>query len=71
TFTLGSTLAGLAAGSGIVDSSPAGHGGLINQIPTAEPNVNPHSGELLYVESRAAILRDTSQQEDIKVIITV
>ena len=71
TFTLGSTLAGLAAGSGIVDSSPASHGGLINQIPTAEPNVNPHSGELLYVESRAAILRDTSQQEDIKVIITV
>lgn len=34
--------------------------------------VNPYSGELLYIENRAsAISRTSSQQEDIKIIITV
>jgi hypothetical protein len=37
----------------------------------AKSLVDPYSGDLLYVENRAKILRDTSQQEDIKVIITV
>jgi len=33
--------------------------------------VNPYSGEILYIENRAAILRDDDQEEDIKVIVTV
>lgn len=36
-----------------------------------KPPVDPYSGELLYVENRARILRDAAQQEDIKVIVTV
>ena len=70
-FHVGSTVSGLAAGSGVVDSSATSFGGLIGQGSKVKPKVNSHSGELLYVENRAAILRDTSQQEDIKVIITV
>lgn len=33
--------------------------------------VDPHSGEILYIENRAAVDRNAAQQEDIKVIITV
>jgi hypothetical protein len=33
--------------------------------------VDPHSGEILYIENRAAVDRNSAQQEDIKVIITV
>ena len=33
--------------------------------------VDAHSGEVLYIENRARVIRSTSQQEDIKVIITV
>jgi len=32
---------------------------------------DPFSGELLYVENRARIVRDTAQQEDIKVVIAI
>ena len=34
-----------------------------------KPPVDPYSGELLYLENRARILRDAAQQEDIKVIL--
>lgn len=33
--------------------------------------VDAHSGELLYIENRARVIRSTAQTEDIKVIITV
>ena len=33
--------------------------------------VNPYSGDIIYMENRARILRDAAQQEDIKVILTV
>jgi len=33
--------------------------------------VDGHSGELLYIENRARVVRSTSQTEDIKVIVTV
>lgn len=33
--------------------------------------VDAHSGEMLYIENRARVIRDAAQQEDIKVIITV
>ena len=47
-------------------------GGITRAIDSdLPPQVDPYSGELLYVENRASILRDASQQEDIKVIITV
>ena len=32
---------------------------------------DPYSGEIVYMENRAKVLRDAAQQEDIKVIITV
>jgi len=42
-------------------------------ITTAGLNsiVNPYSGEVLYIENRARIIRDAAQTEDIKVVITV
>ena len=33
--------------------------------------INRYSGEVLYIENRARIIRDAEQQEDIKVVITV
>ena len=33
--------------------------------------INPYSGEVLYMENRARVVRDTTQTEDIKVIFTV
>lgn len=36
-----------------------------------EPKVNKYSGELLYVENRAAVTRAADQTEDIKVIIEI
>lgn len=47
------------SGSGTIDSA----GGL--------GEANPFSGEVFYVENRARIIRSTTQQEDVKVIITV
>ena len=35
------------------------------------PDVDPYSGDVLYMENRARVVRDTTQTEDIKVIITV
>ena len=47
-------------------------GGITKAIDSdLPPQVDPYSGELLYIENRASILRDASQQEDIKVIVTV
>jgi len=47
----------------------------INSIVIDSGNIKPlvdqYSGELLYLENRARILRDAAQQEDIKVIVTV
>ena len=47
----------------------------INSITVDKGNekslVNPYTGDLIYIENRAKILRDAAQQEDIKVIVTV
>ena len=45
----------------------------VGTISDADLNgvVDPFSGELLYVENRARIVRNTAQQEDIKVIIAI
>ena len=58
-FTDGETITGSLGGSGVIDS-----GDLFS-------TVDIYSGDLLYIENRARIVRSESQTEDIKVIITV
>lgn len=57
-FNVGQTLTSAAASSTI-------------QIGDTDSAIDRYSGELLYIENRASVLRDAAQQEDIKVIITV
>ena len=38
---------------------------------TDQPEIDRHSGQVLYVENRYRIIRDAEQQEDIKVVITI
>ena len=35
----------------------------------APPEVNPYSGEIIYVDNRASITRSSNQKEDIKIIV--
>ena len=35
----------------------------------APPEVNPYSGEIVYVDNRASITRSSNQKEDIKIIV--
>lgn len=58
-FTDGETITGSGSGSATVDSGDK------------YSMVDPHSGELLYIENRARVIRSSAQTEDIKVIITV
>ena len=58
-FTDGETITGSLSGSATVDSADK------------HSAVDNHSGELLYIENRARVIRSSSQTEDIKVIITV
>lgn len=58
-FTDGETITGDQGGTAVIDS-----GDLYSQL-------DEFSGELLYIENRARIVRSTTQTEDIKVIITV
>jgi len=57
-FSDGETVTGSGSGSGTVDSDK-------------HSAVDNHSGELLYIENRARVVRASSQTEDIKIIITV
>jgi len=56
-------------GESITESDGSGTG----TIDSADLHsiVDPHTGEVLYIENRARIVRSEDQQEDIKVIITV
>ena len=58
TFNSGQTLTSGAASTTI-------------SIADTDSSMDRYSGELLYMENRASVLRDAAQQEDIKVIITV
>lgn len=58
-FTTGAITESDGEGSGVVDTV-----GL-------QSTINPFSGELLYLENRAKVLRDAEQTEDIKVVITI
>ena len=42
-----------------------------NEIVLYNDDVNRFSGDILYIENRAAVARTASQTEDIKVIITL
>ena len=57
-FSPSETITGASAGTGIVASD-------------SSVTLNPYSGELLYIDSRARIVRSADQTEDIKVILTV
>ena len=58
-FTDGEAITGSGVGSATVDSGDK------------YSAVDQYSGEVLYIENRAAITRSTEQTEDIKIIITV
>jgi len=58
-FTDGETITGSLGGTGTVDS-----GNLFSLVDI-------YSGDLLYIENRARIIRSEAQTEDIKIIITV
>lgn len=40
-----------------------------NFLSDSDPEVNPFSGELIYIDNRAAIQRDAQSTEDVKIII--
>ena len=47
-----------------------GNTGTINVAPAIEDLLNL-SGDVLYIENRAPVIRDASQTEDIKVVVTL
>ncbi len=51
--------AGSGSGTSVTDSADL----------ILEPVADPMTGELLYIENRAAVLRATGQTEDIKIVI--
>lgn len=53
-----------------VEDSDGSLDGIIDSA-TKYGDVDPYSGDLLYIENRARITRSTTQTEDIKVVITV
>jgi len=57
----------LVGGSALIDSAVNGRTGTI--LSDSDGEVNPYSGDLLYVESRAAVERTTAGTEDIKITI--
>jgi hypothetical protein len=58
-FADGETITGSGSGSATVDSGDK------------YSAVDAYSGDLLYIENRARVIRSSAQTEDIKVIITV
>ena len=60
---------------------PFGVGEIVEQVGTSlqqtvtgftdQPEIDRHSGDVLYIENRYRIIRDAQQQEDIKVVITI
>lgn len=56
-------------GEEIQESDGSGIGTIVDA--TLQPTVDPFTGDLLYIENRARILRNEAQQEDIKIIITI
>jgi len=57
------------SGESISEISGSGAGTLDSATPVVAGDINVHSGEVLYIENRAAIDRATDQTEDIKLVI--
>ena len=55
---------GVNAIHNVLDSNNVG-----NFVSDSNGEINPFSGELLYIDSRAAITRDSASTEDVKIII--
>ncbi len=61
-----------AAGENITEIDGNGAGVLNASItPYIDPEIDAFSGELLYVDNRAAVTRSTDQTEDIKIVIQI
>jgi len=52
-------------------SGNSGGSGSVGSTVFVEPKVDKYSGQLLYIENRAAVIRAADQTEDIKVIIEI
>jgi hypothetical protein len=61
TFTAGESIEDDASGAGTLVTSTTDY--------IVEPVADPFSGNLLYIENRAAVLRASSQTEDIKIVL--
>ncbi len=59
----------VTTGSGIGTTQAIGTDG--DTLAFHEPKVNKYSGDLLYIDNRAAVTRSADQTEDIKVIIEI
>jgi len=66
-FVEGEAVSDTASGSGSIQAS----GVDADANAFVEPKVNKYSGQLLYIENRAAVVRAADQTEDIKVIIEI
>jgi hypothetical protein len=64
TFTTGETISGTASGGGTQNATLAS--GRLNYQTLYQPD-----GKILYIDNRAAVIRDSAQTEDIKVVITI
>lgn len=60
-FTSGESLTAISGGTSTGDITSGGHDG--------EPEVDPYSGELLFLENRVAISRTADQTESVKIAI--
>lgn len=56
-------------GESISEEAGSGAGTLESSNATIEGDINPYSGDVLYIENRAAIDRSADQTEDIKLVI--
>lgn len=56
--------------TGAINESDGEGSGVVATVGL-QSTINPFSGELLYLENRAKVLRDAEQIEDIKVVITI
>ena len=43
--------------------------GTVSAVDSDYPEVQPHSGEIIYIENRGAVSRASDQIEDIKLIV--
>jgi len=63
-FSTGETISGTASGGGTQNATLLS--GRLNYENVYQPN-----GKILYIDNRAAVVRDSDQTEDIKVVITI